>query len=205
VLNHLIPNYDLEIEHLRELGTSGFFLGFGINLSGADYMQIEYPDAWQRIYEENNYYVADPVVMWVFSRSGSTRWSDINLPDIRKVMARARDYGMAYGAAFSRRSGLRRSFLTVARPDRELTDAEIDLLSTKFDSWVNIIMDRASLTDKELDVLRLLRDGLSQKSISDELGIAETTVKQRAISAMKKLDAKTRTHAVALAVQRRYL
>jgi LuxR family transcriptional regulator len=63
---------------------------------------------------------------------------------------------------------------------------------------------RASLTDAELAVLRAFRDGLGQKETADALGIAESTVKQRAIRACSKLGAHTRTQAVAIAVQRNY-
>lgn len=204
MLSDLIPNYEAEMDQLRAIGTKGFFLGFGINLRGAEYMQIEYPPKWQAVYEQHNYYIADPVVVWVFAKSGATRWSEIALPDIRGVLNHAKDFGLNYGATFSRRAGLRRSFLSVGRDDREVTTEEMTFLSSKFDTWVEIVMGRASLTDDELTVLQCLRDGLAQREIANELGIAETTVKQRAIKATKKLGAKNRTHAVAIAVQRRY-
>lgn len=204
MIGDLIPAFDAELRTLRAIGSSGFFLGFGINLRGAEHMQIEYPQKWQDEYEAGSYYIADPVVIWVFTQKGCSRWSEIKIPDVRGIMKKATVHGMIYGAVFSCTVAKKKCFLTVSRNDRELTDAELDLLNTRFEIWSNIVMGKSSLTDKELDVLRLLRDGFAQKQIADELMVAETTVKKRALSACSKLGAKSRTQAVAIAVSRNY-
>jgi DNA-binding NarL/FixJ family response regulator len=58
------------------------------------------------------------------------------------------------------------------------------------------------LTARELDVLRLIRDGYRNKQIGDELGIAETTVNFHIKNLVDKLGANDRTHAVTIAVRR---
>lgn len=58
------------------------------------------------------------------------------------------------------------------------------------------------LTGRELDVLRLIRDGHRNKQIADELGIAETTVNFHIKNLVDKLGANDRTHAVTIAVRR---
>lgn len=58
------------------------------------------------------------------------------------------------------------------------------------------------LTDRELDVLRLIRDGHRNKQIADKLGIAETTVNFHIKNLVDKLGANDRTHAVTIAVRR---
>ena len=58
------------------------------------------------------------------------------------------------------------------------------------------------LTSRELDVLRLIRDGHRNKQIADHLGIAETTVNFHIKNLVDKLGAKDRTHAVTIAVRR---
>lgn len=204
MIGDLIPAFESELHTLRTIGSSGFFLGFGINLRGAEYMQIEYPQAWQGEYEAGSYYIADPIVIWVFTQTGYARWSEIRIPDIRGIMKKASVHGMIYGAVFSRTVEKKKCFLTVARDDRELTDTELQLLDARFEIWASIVMGKSNLSDKELDVLRLLRDGLAQKQIADHLGLAETTVKKRALSACTKLGAKSRTQAVAIAVSRNY-
>jgi DNA-binding NarL/FixJ family response regulator len=58
------------------------------------------------------------------------------------------------------------------------------------------------LTARELDVLRLIRDGHRNKQIADTLGIAETTVNFHIKNLVDKLGANDRTHAVTLAIRR---
>lgn len=58
------------------------------------------------------------------------------------------------------------------------------------------------LTPRELDVLRLIRDGHRNKEIADQLCIAETTVNFHIKNLVDKLQANDRTHAVTIAVRR---
>jgi DNA-binding NarL/FixJ family response regulator len=58
------------------------------------------------------------------------------------------------------------------------------------------------LTDRELQVLRLIRDGFRNKQIADRLSIAETTVNFHIKNLVDKLGANDRTHAVTIAVRR---
>ncbi|MGC2662302.1 MAG: response regulator transcription factor [Bryobacteraceae bacterium] len=58
------------------------------------------------------------------------------------------------------------------------------------------------LTPRELEVLRLIRDGYRNKQIAYHLSIAETTVNFHIKNLVDKLRANDRTHAVALAIRR---
>ena len=58
------------------------------------------------------------------------------------------------------------------------------------------------LTTRELDVLRLIRDGYRNKQIADQLAIAETTVNFHIKNLVDKLGANDRTHAVTIALRR---
>jgi DNA-binding NarL/FixJ family response regulator len=58
------------------------------------------------------------------------------------------------------------------------------------------------LTSRELDVLRLIRDGYRNKQIADKLAIAETTVNFHIKNLVGKLGANDRAHAVAIAIRR---
>lgn len=58
------------------------------------------------------------------------------------------------------------------------------------------------LTTRELEVLRLIRDGHRNKQIAGQLAIAETTVSFHIKNLVGKLGANDRAHAVAIAVRR---
>jgi DNA-binding NarL/FixJ family response regulator len=58
-----------------------------------------------------------------------------------------------------------------------------------------------ALTQREREVLRLLADGRANDAIGAELGISVETVRTHIRKAMAKLDADTRTHAVATALR----
>jgi DNA-binding NarL/FixJ family response regulator len=58
-----------------------------------------------------------------------------------------------------------------------------------------------NLTQREREVLRLLADGLANDAIGAELGISTETVRTHIRKAMAKLDADTRTQAVATALR----
>jgi DNA-binding NarL/FixJ family response regulator len=58
------------------------------------------------------------------------------------------------------------------------------------------------LTPRELEVLRLIRDGNKNKQIADCLSISETTVNFHIKNIVDKLGASDRTHAVTIAVRR---
>ena len=63
-------------------------------------------------------------------------------------------------------------------------------------------MGEEDLTCRELDVLRLIRDGYRNKQIADQLCIAETTVNFHIKNLVDKLGANDRTHAVTIAIRR---
>jgi len=55
------------------------------------------------------------------------------------------------------------------------------------------------LTDKQLDVLSCMSQGMSNKQIARELTIAETTVKTHVSAILRKLGASSRVHAIVIA------
>jgi DNA-binding NarL/FixJ family response regulator len=62
-----------------------------------------------------------------------------------------------------------------------------------------------ALTDREVDVLRKVALGNSNKIIAGQLGVSEETVKGHMKSILSKLGANDRTHAVTIAMKRGYL
>jgi NarL family two-component system response regulator YdfI len=75
-------------------------------------------------------------------------------------------------------------------PSRESTDTAI--ATSKLDA----------LTEREVEVLRMLAEGLGNKTIANRLGISEHTVKFHVSSVIAKLGASGRTEAVTIGIRR---
>jgi two-component system NarL family response regulator len=63
-------------------------------------------------------------------------------------------------------------------------------------------MPDSELTAREIDILRLVAAGRSNKRVADELGISEATVRTHVSNILAKLGADDRTHAVTEALRR---
>ena len=64
---------------------------------------------------------------------------------------------------------------------------------------------RIGLTPRELEVLRLVADGLSNAQVAQRIGRTEGTVKVHLKNILQKLDAKDRTEAVTTALRRGFI
>jgi DNA-binding NarL/FixJ family response regulator len=65
--------------------------------------------------------------------------------------------------------------------------------------------EKAQLTPRQMEILRLLADGLPNKSIGRQLGVAEDTFKTHLKTLFQELDVHTRTACVSAARQRGWL
>jgi len=61
---------------------------------------------------------------------------------------------------------------------------------------------REKLTDRELEILRLLSKGMTNKDVARHLGLSDFTVKTHVSNVLAKIDAKDRTQAVVKAFER---
>jgi len=69
----------------------------------------------------------------------------------------------------------------------------------------NATSDSEPLTPREREVLRLMAAGHSNREIGDALHLAEGTVKNHVSAILRKLDARDRTRAVLMAIERRLI
>lgn len=63
-------------------------------------------------------------------------------------------------------------------------------------------MTTPDLTTRNVEVLRLIADGLTDAQIGAELHLAEGTVAAHVVSLYRRLEAKNRAHAVAIGYRR---
>lgn len=86
------------------------------------------------------------------------------------------------------------AILSVARGKRYLPPAVSALLAER--------PHGATLTDRELDVLRLLAKGCSNRALAEVLGISENTARIHVTHILQKLGVEDRTQAVLAAIRR---
>ncbi|OJH43414.1 autoinducer binding domain-containing protein [Paracoccus sp. SM22M-07] len=202
MLEIAIPNYQEQLEEIKAIANSGFVMGFGLRFGQPDFFLNRYPKEWTDLYEEKNYFFGDPVAAWTIAREGSMRWSDCGFPDIRGVMTEAQKFGLHYGATFVTVIAGKRSFLSVARYDRELNDDEMTALMEKIRTWASLfVRAKIALTENELQVLKALHLGLKQSEAATHLGISISGLKARLDGAQKKLGVRNSTSAVSRAVR----
>ena len=92
------------------------------------------------------------------------------------------------------------SSLAEARNAGVIADAVLEAIPNEGEHDEDIGPER--LTPREIEVLQLIADGLSNKSIAARLGISDQTVKFHVSSIYGKLGAVNRTDAVRRAVRR---
>jgi DNA-binding NarL/FixJ family response regulator len=91
---------------------------------------------------------------------------------------------------------LARAIQTVARGDVYVDPVLAGVLASG-----EATQQLSMLTQREREVLRLLADGMRNEEIGKQLHIASETARAHIRNAMRKLDADTRTHAVAVALR----
>lgn len=187
---------------LERLAPGGFYVALRVGFAFPLLELNELPEPWVEYYTAQRFMLFDPVIRWVYSQTGTARWSEIGDVDPRGVMRKAADFGLKYGAAVSHYvddGDAQRSFGSFVRTDREFTDAEMEELSTCLALWHVQTRPPQNLTEAELEALRMVRSGLRVKQIAHELGVSEGAVKQRLKNAKGKLGAQTGTEAAATA------
>jgi DNA-binding NarL/FixJ family response regulator len=64
--------------------------------------------------------------------------------------------------------------------------------------------NKDALTEREIEVLKLIAKGFSNKLVAERLSITEDTVKGHVRNVLSKLNASDRTHAVTIALRRAF-
>lgn len=191
-----------KIDELSPLGCAG---ALRLRFSRPLYYFARYPEDWKTYYGENNLSLCDPTIIWGLTHVGMKRWSEVPIPDPFGVLKKGRDFRLNYGVIMSYGPQNARSLLGCAREDREFTDEEIntfhDLLVSAHDS----LKDIATLSDQQIEALRLFSQGCDYDEMSARLGISRTTLKYRLNGARKRLGANSNVDAVRIASERALL
>ena len=160
------------------------------------------PEDWAKIYTDGGLVMGDPVFLWSALNRGVIRWSEIEIADFHGVLEMAKSYGLKFGIVASRLENGRLSLLSVAREDREYTDAEVELCGKLLDDALAQVANAPALKPVERDVLLALSEGETLEDVAKQTGASISTIKNRLKRARTALDAKTAIQAVVIATRR---
>lgn len=189
-------NFDEELEKLDQFAEAGYFLALHIRFTSPVMMFQTYDQSWLDHYSENGYVLRDPMTAWSFSTTGATRWSNRRVPDPFGIFKKAREFGLKFGATISHGPIQSRTVCSIARSDREFSDAEIADLSAIVTTLHDLSDPRGRLTVAQTQALKCVADGMRHAAAADVLGISESALKLRLSAARERLMARTTAEAI---------
>lgn len=192
----LQSDIDLYTRRLAKMAPTGFFFALHIRFALPLVSIATYPQAWTDRYTEQAYALRDPIIAWGFSTTGSGRWSEIRFPDPYDILGQAKAYNMVFGLAVSTGPIKSRTIASAARDDREFTDGEIAEFAAVITRLHDVTEMPTSLTDAQVEALRLIARGDRYAAAAAKLGISESALKARLASARATLLARTTTEAI---------
>ncbi len=187
---------DLHTRRLARLAPSGFFFALHIRFALPLLHYQTYPQGWTDRYTEEAYALRDPIIAWGFSRIGTSRWSEIDIPDPFNILGQAKAFGMVYGFAVSVGQMSSRTIASACRADREFSDPEINDFATMISQLHAITEPPKSLTKAQIEALRCIAEGDRHAAAAARLNISESALKARLSSARTSLLARTTTEAI---------
>ena len=199
------PEISLLFKQLGEKSPAGFGAGLHIRFAAPLIAVNTYNPKWAEHYTVNAYGLRDPMISWGLSREGTTRWSEIELPDPFDIWGQAAEHGLIYGAAFACGPIQSRTIVGIAREDREFHDDEIDRVFGIVLALHELSEPPTELTPAQIQALRCIADGDRHAAAAAKLGISESAFKARLISARTRLMARTTSEAIQRAKEYRLL
>lgn len=184
------------------LAPAGYYLALRVGFAFPVFEHNVLPQSWVEEYTEKGMMLDDPVMQWVYRNTGTIRWSDLADRDPRGMLEAAARHGMTHGAAIcvTGQDTSQRSFGMFARKDRPFRDDELQQMDHLLHELHRQSAPTNKLTAAELEALTMVKEGMILKEIAFNLGVSEGAIKQRLKNARIKLNARTGSHAVSIAV-----
>lgn len=185
-------------------------------------VNVDYPEDYLTDLMQRELVTKDPIIIENFKSFRLQYWADtfsqsVWSNDTHEIMSLAEDYGFSnvtagcgYAHGVRNLKGTEGSFFCYHGLERSPRSEEIlTLVIPHFHAALGRLAGMpkpcSPLTPKEIEVLKWVKQGKSTWDISTILGISERTVKFHVGNIMQKLDATTRTHAVAIALEQGFV
>jgi LuxR family transcriptional regulator len=190
------------------IASAGYYVALRVGFAFPEAELNALPKSWVEHYTLHGLVVSDPIVKWAYYNLGVSRLSELDLPDPQKVLSRAHEHGLRFGAVISVMSPNdqgRRSYGFFFHGERELSEQELHQLQGILHAAHFARDGSRSLTAAEIEALRMQAKGMRLKEIASALGISQSAVKARLNNAKSKLGAKTLSQALSIASSRRVI
>ena len=182
-----------------------------------------YPAEWRERYDQLNYISIDPTVNYCSKNILPLDWADLHCvenvnPAIGEFMNEARDFGLQEGVSFSLHSAQGEfAMLSLASSDQrhvfrkkiqkilpygQMFFAHLHEAIRRTIDDNEVMKEEQTLTKREKECLLWAADGKTSWEIANIIMVSESTVVHYLQSAMKKMHADNRQHAIARAVAR---
>ncbi len=187
---------DICIDQLNELAPSGFSIQVHIRSALPLLNQQTFSKEWMDHYKRSAFALRDPIIAWGLSTSGTTRWSDIEIPDPFDIFGQFASFGMPYGMAVSCGPTESKTIAMAARQDREFDTREIGEFERLVLQLHRTIEPPKALTTAQIEALRCIAEGDRHAAAASRLGISESALKARLASARSSLLSRTTAEAI---------
>ncbi len=198
--NTLIKKWE---QTYSEIAPAGCYIALWLGFYAPEEELNTFPAAWIEEYTIRGLALDDPLMRWAYNSEGVIRWSELETLDPANVLKSYAAHGLRYGAVAcvpGKTDHPVRSIGFFARSDREFADDEMQRLYRELQADHESMMNvEGTLTQAQIDALRLLASGMRQKEIAHALGISQSAVKARLKGSVRKMGAKTAVQAASIA------
>ncbi|MDH4609322.1 helix-turn-helix transcriptional regulator [Pseudomonas sp. BN102] len=174
-----------------------------------------YPDAWNKEYDQNNYFASDPIIKHCLNSNSPIIWSEQSFSSNRALYEHAKAFGLRYGWTQSSWAtpsskgfvSLSRGALPISPKELESKEAKMSFLVREVHACVSEVLMpmnpprlHEELSLREIEILKWIADGKNGEIIAQLLGITERTVTYHVVNIIQKMDVTNRTAAAVKAV-----
>ncbi len=200
------------------VATMAFMPGRCDSASSYELINISYPWPWLDKYLMNKYYLVDPIVKENFGKYGLQYWGDTfskyRPPKEFIEESGGFDLRNGYSTGQSNIGSTEGSLFSFAGNEVERS-LRMEVILDRVTPHLHQALKRAltseqertgiSLTDREKEVLRWIKEGKTTWDVSMILHISQDTVKFHLKNVFRKLNATSRSHAVAIALDHKLI
>lgn len=183
-------------------------------------VNINYPEEWIGLYVEHKYYEQDPIYLENFKHFQIQEWKETykRYGAPKAFLSTAEDFGLRNGYTHGVRNHIGNigSLLSLSGTSIECSERSVTILNVALPHFHQALLRIAErqghqrsapqiLTPKQLEILRWVGQGKSNWDISRILNVSANTIKFHMTEIFRKLDAISRTQAVAIALERKMI